>query len=109
MSGFLVTLVAGIVCIVLGISNMGGNISSIHSYHRARVSEADRLPFGRQVGLGTIIVGIGIVAFSILSAVTHYTENPLFGFIGIILLLLGLLVGLALSFHAMIKYNKGIF
>ena len=60
MAGNIVTFLVGVVCIVLGISNMRGNISSLHSYHRSRVSEEDRIPFGKQVGLGTIIVGIGI-------------------------------------------------
>ena len=67
MVGNIVTLLVGIVCIVLGISNIRGNISSLHSYHRYRVSEEDRIPFGKQVGLGTIIVGIGIIIFGIFS------------------------------------------
>jgi hypothetical protein len=59
MPAFVVTALVGIVCIVLGISNMKGNISSLHSYHRSRVSEEDRIPFGKKVGLGTIIIGAG--------------------------------------------------
>lgn len=68
MAGNIVTFLVGVVCIVLGISNMRGNISSLHSYHRSRVSEEDRIPFGKQVGLGIIIVGIGIIVFSVLSS-----------------------------------------
>ena len=78
MAGNIVTFLVGVVCIVLGISNMRGNISSLHSYHRSRVSEEDRIPFGKQVGLGIIIVGIGIIVFSVLSSVTLYTENDIF-------------------------------
>ena len=51
MAGNVVAFLVGVVCIVLGISNMRGNISSLHSYHRHRVSEEDRIPFGKQVGL----------------------------------------------------------
>ena len=51
MPAFIVSALVGVVCIVLGISNMKGNISSLHSYHRSRVSEEDRIPFGRMVGL----------------------------------------------------------
>ena len=109
MAGNIVSLFVGIVCIILGISNMRGNISSLHSYHRHRVSEEDRLPFGKQVGLGTIIVGIGIIVFSILSSVTLYTENSVFIFVGTALLIVGIILGLVMSFRAMIKYNKGIF
>ncbi len=105
----IVTLLVGVVCIVLGISNMRGNISSLHSYHRSRVSEEDRIPFGKQVGLGTIIVGIGINVFSVLSSVTLYTENDIFILVGTAVLIIGIILGLVISFRAMIKYNKGIF
>ncbi len=109
MLGSIVTFLVGVLCIVLGISNMRGNISSLHSYHRHRVSEEDRIPFGKQVGLGTIIVGIGIIASGILSSVTLYTENDLFISIGTAFLIVGIIVGLVMCFRAMMKYNKGIF
>ena len=109
MAGNIVAFLVGVVCIVLGISNMRGNISSLHSYHRNRVSEEDRIPFGKQVGLGTIIIGIGIIIFSVLSSVTMYTENNIFTLIGTAVLIVGIVVGLIISFKAMIKYNKGIF
>ena len=109
MAGNIVTFLVGVVCIVLGISNMRGNISSLHSYHRSRVSEEDRIPFGKQVGLGIIIVGIGIIVFSVLSSVTLYTENNIFILVGTAVLIIGIILGLVISFRAMIKYNKGIF
>ena len=109
MAGNIVTFLVGVVCIVLGISNMRGNTSSLHSYHRSRVSEEDRIPFGKQVGLGTIIVGIGIIVFSVLSSVTLYTENDIFILVGTAVLIIGIILGLVISFRAMIKYNKGIF
>ena len=109
MASNIVTFLVGVVCIVLGISNMRGNISSLHSYHRSRVSEEDRIPFGKQVGLGTIIVGIGIIVFSVLSSVTLYTENDIFILVGTAVLIIGIILGLVISFCAMIKYNKVIF
>ena len=109
MAGNIVTFLVGVVCIVLGISNMRGNISSLHSYHRSRVSEEDRIPFGKQVGLGIIIVGIGIIVFSVLSSLTLYTENDIFILVGTAVLIIGIILGLVISFRAMIKYNKGIF
>ena len=105
----IVALLVGIVCIILGISNMRGNISSLHSYHRHRVSEEDRIPFGKQVGLGTIIIGIGIIIFSVLSSITLYTENNIFILVGTAFLIVGIILGLVMSFRAMIKYNKGVF
>ena len=109
MVGNIVTFLVGVVCIVLGISNMRGNISSLHSYHRHRVSEEDRIPFGKQVGLGTIIIGVAIMVFSVLSSVTLYTENDIFILIGTAILIIGIILGLVISFRAMIKYNKGVF
>ena len=109
MAGNIVAFLVGVVCIVLGISNMRGNISSLHSYHRHRVSEEDRIPFGKQVGLGTIIVGIGIIVFSLLSSLSLYTENDIFTLVGTAVLIIGIILGLVISFRAMIKYNKGIF
>ena len=109
MTGNIVAFLVGIVCIFLGISNMRGNISTLHSYHRHRVSEEDRIPFGKQVGLGTMIVGIGIIIFTVLSTITLYTENNIFTLIGTVVLIVGIIVGLIMSFKAMIKYNKGIF
>ena len=87
-------IIIGIVLIAIGIMNMKGNISSLHKYHRNRVSEEDRLPFGRMVGLGTIIVGISLIAS---------------GFLGETILIVGLVIGLIPIVLAMYKYNGGIF
>ena len=102
-------LLVGMLCIVLGISNMRGNISSLHWYHRHRVSEENRTKFGKEVGLGTVIIGIGIVLLGILSAAAVYTGQQLYSVIGAVIMILCLVVGLVMSFRAMIKYNKGIF
>lgn len=109
MFSSVITFLVGMVVIFLGIKNMRGNISSLHSYHRNRVAEEDILPFGKKVGLGTIIIGIGIIVFSILSAITFYTENDLFITIGTVIMIASIVVGCFISFRAMIKYNKGIF
>ena len=104
----IVTILVGILCIALGLSNMRGNLSTLHSYHRHRVSEADRLPFGRAIGRGTIVMGVAFVLFGGLTALDRYTKANLvpisYGiFIG------GLVVGLVLVVYALIRYNKGIF
>ncbi len=109
MPAFVLTLLIGVLSIFLGLQNMKGNISSLHSYHRHRVSEEDRLPFGKKVGLGTLIIGAGISFFGIFSAVTLYTDQAIFTLIGAAVLIITLVFGLGLSIYAMIKYNKGIF
>ncbi len=99
----------GLIIAVIGISNMRGNISTLHSYHRHRVSEEDRIPFGKKVGLGTIICGCALMVFSVFSAVTFYTNKQIFTFAGTVILIAGLIIGLVITLAAMIKYNKGIF
>ena len=102
-------IILGIFITVLGFSNMKGNISSIHWYHRKRITEENRLPFGRMIGLGTIICGISIVILGCFSFVAEKTQIDLFSIIGAVIVVVGLVIGLALSLYAMIKYNKGIF
>jgi len=109
MPEFIITLLLGIVCIVLGTLNMKGNISTLHWYHRKRVSEENRLPFGRLVGLGTIIIGVALIIFAVFALVATLTSNNLFYTIGGIELIVGLVIGIVISFYAMFKYNKGIF
>ena len=106
---FIVAIGVGILCIVLGIFNMRGNINSLHSYHRKNVSEEDRLPFGKKVGLGTIIMGASIVVCGGASIATLLTEKQIFSTVGMILMAIGLVVGLCISFFAIKKYNKTIF
>ena len=109
MTGFIVSIIVGAICIGLGISNMRGNISSLHSYHRSKISEEDRIPFGKRVGLGTIIIGIGIIIFSACGIAAFYTENNLFTVIGTVIMIVSIVVGMIISFAAMKKYNGSIF
>ena len=99
----------GVICILIGISNRKGNISSLHSYHRKRVSEEDRLPFGKLVGLGMIMIGLSLFFFALFMALSVWLEKAVLSLIGSGVMLLGVAVGLGISFYAMIKYNKGIF
>ncbi|MBQ4572152.1 MAG: hypothetical protein IJA80_02610 [Clostridia bacterium] len=109
MDSYIVPIILGAFCVVLGILNTKGNISSLHWYHRQRVAEDDIVPFGKMVGLGTIIIGISLVVFGGLSFATESLKNDLFMLIGTVILIVGIVVGIVLSFYAMIKYNKGIF
>ena len=109
MAAMFFTVILGIICVILGISNMMGNISSLHSYHRHRVSEQDVRPFGRLVGLGTIIIGISIAVFGVLTYLGERSGSDALVFVSTGVLIAGIVVGIILSFYAMIKYNKGIF
>ena len=109
MPAAVVVFLVGILCIVIGISNMRGNISSLHSYHRNRVSEEDILPMGRKVGAGMIVVGGSIVIFGVLMAAAFLTDVEVLTIIGTAVMVAGLAVGLTVSMRAIIKYNKGLF
>ena len=86
-----------------------GNHWSPLQYHGQRVSEENRKPFGKPVGLGTLIIGIAMILFGILSFVFEQTQLKAFSVIGTVELIASILVGLAISFYAMKKYNGGIF
>lgn len=109
MAGNVISFLVGVLCVVLGISNMRGNINSLHSYHRHRVSEEDRLPFGKKVGLGTVLIGCAVILFSILSAIATIIGQQIYLWIGFGVLVAGFLVGMVITFRAMIRYNGGIF
>lgn len=54
-------LILGLFISVLGIVNISGNISTIHSYNRRKVKEEDVPKYGKVVGTGTLIIGLSFV------------------------------------------------
>ena len=95
-------LLIGLLVSILGIVNITGNISTIHSYNRRKVKEEDVPKYGRLVGIGTLIIGISLIIGFILPLLNiniplKYVIAPI-GTLGIILILYG-----------QFKYNKGIF
>jgi len=101
MGAFIIQVIIGLILIVVGIFNMKGNISMLHSYHRKRLKE-DIIPFGKKVGIGSIIIGITIIIAAIFTILNYtYISNAI--------LAVGFIVGLVIIFYALFKYNKGIF
>ena len=109
MYEYIVAIIVGIACVVIGIMNTRGIISMMHSYHRKRVSEEDRIPFGRMTGAGMITIGGGIIVSGALSLISFLSESSILGNVGTGLMIATLVVGIVLIFAAMKKYNKGIF
>ena len=105
----IVVLGLGILISILGIINMTGNISSLHWYHRQRVTEENRKPFGKLVGLGTLIIGLAMIVFGILFLIFEQTQLEAIVIIGVVELIVSIIVGMVISFYAMKKYNGGIF
>ncbi len=102
-------IIIGVVFIIIGIINRTGNISLLHSYHRKRVSEEDKLPLGKLVGLGMLIIGGSLIIFGVLGFIEKATQNNIIFIIRHIVLFVGLVLGLVITLYAINKYNKGIF
>ncbi len=95
-------LIVGIILLVIGIINMTGNISSIHSYNRKNVKEEDVPKYGKAVGIGTTVIGIGAIIKFVLD-ILEITNIGWYVFTPMVV------VGLAFILYAQFKYNKGIF
>jgi uncharacterized membrane-anchored protein len=109
MAAFITVAALGILLSVIGVINMTGNISTVHGYHRKRVTEENRKAFGKLVGAGTLIIGLAMIVYGILLFAFEQTQNEALSVIGVVILLAGIVAGSGLSFYAMKKYNGGIF
>lgn len=96
-----VLIFLGLVIGILGIVIATGHIEVIHSYNRARITDETRKPYGKMVGSGCLVMGIGIIVDGIISL---FNEN--FPPVSVII---GLIIGLILVLYGQFKYNKGIF
>ena len=105
----LAPVILGIVCIVIGIFNRKGNVSMLHSYHRKNVTEENRIPFGKMVGLGTIIMGIAMIIAGILTFIAENQQAEIYKIISYGVLISGFGAGIGINLYAMKKYNNGIF
>ena len=101
--------VMSIVFIVIGIMNVKGNITTLHSYHRHRVAEEDKKPMGKLVGTGMIIIGGTMLPAGVLFMLDGLLSVPALSVAGSIVLIGGLVIGVGLNFYAIFKYNKGLF
>jgi len=99
----------GLLIAAMGLTNWKGNLSTLHWYHRHRVTEENRMVFGRRVGAGTMLIGAALIIFSLLSFAGNQLQSAAFSVAGSVLLVAAIVIGLGVSFYAMIKYNKGIF
>lgn len=92
----------GILFVLLGIFNMCGNIGSIHWYNRRKVTKENQKAYCLFMGLGTLIIGIALIAATIVQVFAG--SDP-----GAYVILGGVVIGFALMLYAQFKYNKGLF
>ena len=107
--GFILSFIIGIVFSVIGVLQLMGNTSMIHSYHRKRVSEEDMLPFARIMGAGSLVLGATLLTSGTLIALTFFTEQVVYAEVADFILTPGLIIGVIVELVAIIKYNKGLF
>ena len=94
-------LVLGLLISALGIANIKGNISTIHSYNRRKVKEEDIPKYGKAMGTGTLIIGGSFVLGFLVSFWSELVMK--------IIILPAAIVGLGFILYGQFKYNKGIF
>ena len=94
---------------MLGIVNLTGNISTLHSYHRNRVRKEDEKPLGVRVGIGMLILSVAIIAFGVLTFLAEQTGQERLGAIATGVMLGGIVIALPIILLAVKKYNHGIF
>ena len=99
---YLPLIVLGVIFIFLGIMNYKGNISSIHWYNRRNVSKKDVKNYGKLMGIGTIILGIGMIVTAIFQLFFDLDESNY-------ILIFSLISAIITMIYAQFKYNKGIF
>ena len=97
----LMLLILGLFISIIGIVNIKGNISTVHSYNRRKVTEEDIPKYGKAVGTGTLIIGVSLVV----AYFTTFWSMTIMGFI----VVPAVVIGLAFILYAQIKYNHGIF
>ena len=97
----LTLLICGLFISALGIANIKGNISTVHSYNRRKVKEEDVPKYGKVIGTGSLIVGVSCILAFILSFWNELLMD--------IVLLVSVVVGLGFILYGQFKYNKGLF
>ena len=103
------SIIIGVVVILMGISHRKGNISLLHSYHRNRVKEEDKIPYGKLLGLGMFIIGGTLMVVGGLTFAEASIAENIYSILRNVVLIGGLAAGCGVVFFAMFKYNKGIF
>lgn len=94
-------LILGAFLSVLGVVNIKGNISTIHSYNRRKVKEEDIPKYGKAVGTGTVVIGASLILAYL---VTFWNEAAID-----YIVIPAMVIGLAFILYGQIKYNHGIF
>ena len=109
IAGAAIDILIGIVFIVIGILNIKGNVSMLHSYHINNISEENKKPFGKLVGIGMIVIAVALMIAGALYIPAELTRESIYATASNVVLFAGLIAGCGISLYAIKKYNKNIF
>ena len=98
----LIQLGFGVICVMLGVFNMCGNIGTIHWYNRRKVTKENQKAYCMLVGIGTLIIGATMIAAAVIQALGSIEASA--AVIGV-----GFLIGMIPILYAQFKYNRGLF
>lgn len=108
IAGAAIDILIGIVFIVIGILNIKGNVSMLHSYHINNISEEDKKPFGKLVGIGMIVIAVSLIIAGALFIPAEITKESIYTTASNTVLFAGLIGGCGICLYAIKKYNKKI-
>lgn len=94
---FMISLI-GIIVFINGYCIKKGNIGLLHLHNRIMILNEDKDAYCRMIGRGLMIMGLGALISSLLSACLN-NENYLF------ILLASSAIGVTMCYYAMFKYN----
>ena len=101
--GLLINISVGSILIYIGcLIWIKQKISLLHSYHYANVKKEDLKAYGKQMGIGNIILGIGVSLMGICTC--FQIEN-----IGWIIFMLSIIISIIIFHKAQMKYNGSWF
>ena len=91
--------IVGLCLCVLGVTNMRGNVHTIHACNRRRVRAADMPRYAKAVGRGTFAIGVSLVIAACIERDTAAAA----------VILAGIAIGLAWILYGQFRYNRGLF
>ena len=99
--GVIIEAIIGAVCITMGLLLwFKQKVSILHDYHYKYVKKADIPAYSKQMGIGLVIIGAGIILTGVL--------NLLYSKFWWIPLVAGFVIGLVVIYRAQKKYNGSV-
>ena len=99
--GVIIDIAVGALCVVLGLLIWKKQkVSILHDYHYKNVKKSDMPAYTRQIGIGLITVGAGIIITGLLN-IAHSS-------LWWVSLAAGFIIGLIIMYKAQKKYNGSV-